>query len=170
MEGNRRLALVDRDGGGHRPGRAAEAGFTVLLEIWHSAIEELVRGIPPEHLRILLIAGRAGPVSLGQLASALGTSARAATVACGSMEQAGLLRRRPGAPGSGTVLISLAAAGRRLVDQLQEQRRAVLDHVLESLTPESRDALARALSEFAADPDTAGPAAAVTPGPGTGPA
>ena len=170
MEANRRLALVDHDGGGHRPRRAEEAGFTLLLEIWHSAIAELLRGIPPEHLRILLIAGRAGPVSLDELARALGTSVTAATVTCRSLEQAGLLRRRHGAPGSGTIVISLAASGRRLVDQLQEQRRAVLDHVLGSLTLESRDALARALSEFAADLDTAGLAAAITPGPGTGPA
>ena len=46
--------------------------------------------------------------------------------------------------------IILTASGRRLVTQVQAQRRAVLDHVLESLTPAGRAALASALTELAA--------------------
>ena len=47
-------------------------------------------------------------------------------------------------------MIVLAASGRRLASQIQAQRRAVLDHVLESLTPAGRAALASALAELAA--------------------
>jgi len=43
----------------------------------------------------------------------------------------------------------LTAPARRLVAQIREQRHAVLNHVLQSLTPAGRAALASALAEFA---------------------
>ncbi len=141
-------------GGGAGPsaGDAAEAGFTVLLGIWHSAMEELVSGVSPDPLRVLLIIDSAGNVSLDRLADALGASTSATSRMCEGMEATGLLRRRRGAPGSGVALIFLTASGRRLMARIREQRRAVLDHVLQSLTPTGRESLARGLSELAASP------------------
>jgi len=152
MEGNGRLKLVQGGGDGPPAGDAAEVGFTVLLEIWHSAVEELVREMPPDQLRVLLIIDSAGHVSLERLADALGASTPATSRICEGMEAAGLLRRRRGAPGSGVVLIFVTASGRRLMARIREQRRAVLDHVLQSLTPDGRESLARGLSELAASP------------------
>jgi DNA-binding MarR family transcriptional regulator len=148
MDGNGRLKLV-QDGDGPL---AAEAGFTVLLEIWHSAVEELVREMPPDQLRVLLILDSAGNVSLERLADALGASAPAISRMCEDMEATGLLRRCRGNPGSGVTLIFLTASGRRLASRIREQRRAVLDHVLQSLTPDGRESLARGLSELATGP------------------
>ena len=150
MEGQSRLKLVKSRGQGDLAADAAHAGFTILLEIWHSAIEDLVRDMSPGQLRILLIVDGAGSVSLERLAGALATSTLATSVICDHMEEAGLLRAARGVPGLGVIVISLTAAGRRLAAQIREQRRAVLDHVLQTLRPDGRESLARALGEFAA--------------------
>jgi DNA-binding MarR family transcriptional regulator len=152
MTGNRRLKLVQGCGDGQLAADAAEAGFTVLLEIWHSAIEELVRELPPDQLRVLLILDRAGSLSLVQLADALGSSEPATYRMCDRMEAADLLRRRRKAPGSDVMAVFLTASGRRLVTWIREQRRAVLDYLFQSLTSEGRASLARALAEIAASP------------------
>jgi DNA-binding MarR family transcriptional regulator len=67
------------------------------------------------------------------------------------MEAKGLLGRGRGTAGDMPVIF-LTASARRLVAQIQEQRRAVLEHVLQSLTPAGRTSLASALAEFAANP------------------
>jgi DNA-binding MarR family transcriptional regulator len=71
---------------------------------------------------------------------------------CDRMEAAGLLSRGRDATGSGAIVIFVTASGRRLAARIREQRRAVLDHVFQSLTPDGRASLARAVSEFAASP------------------
>lgn len=163
MEGGGRLELVPANGDSG-PARddsglafddsglafdAVETGFAVLLEIWHSALGELVGDVPPGDLRVLLIVSRAGRVSIGRLAGALGASVPAATRICARMEAAGLLGRSRGAAGGGGPVFSLTAPARRLVAQIGVQRSAVLNHVLQSLTPAGRAALASALAEFA---------------------
>lgn len=106
--------------------------------------------MPPEQLRVLLVIDNARSLSMERLADALGTSGPATSRICKTMEAAGLLRRRPGLPGSGVILVCLTAAGRRLTARIREERRTVLDHVFQSLTPDGRRSLARGLSEFAA--------------------
>jgi len=142
MEGSRRLKLA-QGGDGQLASDAAEAGFTALLEIWHSVLEELVRDVPPDQLRVLLILDRAGSVSLGRLAAALNISAAAASRMCDRMEAAGLLRRGRDATGNGATAIFVTASSRQLAARIREQRRAVLDHVFQSLTPDGRASLAR---------------------------
>jgi DNA-binding MarR family transcriptional regulator len=152
MEADGRLELVpDYDDSEDDLSRdAVETGFTVLLEIWHSALEELGGEVAPLQLRVLLIVSRARRVSLGRLADALGASVPATNRICARMEAAGLVGRGRGAAQGGVPTIILTASGRRLVTQVMAQRRAVLDHVLESLTPAGRAALASALTELAA--------------------
>ena len=148
MKDDGRLQLVPGCGGdGQLAGDAEEAGFAVLLEIWQSALAELAHEVSPEQLRILLIVDSAGGLSLGRLAGALGVSGPAAGTICDRMEAAGLLRRR----GCGSeITVALTVPGRRLMVRIREERRAVLDHVIQSLSPAGREALTRALSEFAA--------------------
>jgi DNA-binding MarR family transcriptional regulator len=152
MEADGRLVLVpdygDSDDDLSRD--AVQTGFTVLLEIWHSALEELGGEVTPLQLRVLLIVSRARRVSLGRLADALGASVPATNRICTRMEAAGLVAQGRGAARGGIPMIVLTASGRRLVTRIQAQRGAVLDHVLESLTPAGRAALASALTELAA--------------------
>ena len=148
MKHDGRLQLVPGCGDdGYLADDAGEAGFAVLLEIWQSAMAELAREVSPEQLRILLIVDSAGGLSLGRLAGALGVSGSAVGTICDRMEAAGLLRRR----GRGSeITVALTVPGRRLMVRIREERRAVLDHVIQSLSPAGREALTRALSEFAA--------------------
>jgi DNA-binding MarR family transcriptional regulator len=149
MEGGGRLELVPANGDSGLARDAVETGFVVLLEIWHSALGELVGDVPPGEIRILLIVSRAGRVSIGRLAGALGASVPAANRICARMEAAGLLGRSRGAAAGGGPVFSLTARARRLLAQIEAQRSAVLDHVLQSLTPAGRASLASALAEFA---------------------
>lgn len=149
MEAVRRLELVADDDDDGRARDAVETGFTVLLEIWQSALGELAAEVPPAQLRVLLIVSRAGSVTVGRLAGALGASVGAANRICGRMEAAGLLARGQGSAG-GVPVVCLTASARRLVAQIRGQRQAVLDHVLQSLTPAGRASLATALAELAA--------------------
>ena len=144
------LELVPDCGGeDNRPRDAVETGFTVMLEIWQSALEELAGELGPLHLRVLVIVSRARRLSPGHLADALGVSGPAANRICARMEAAGLVARRQGAARGGVPTIVLTGSGLRLVNQVQAQRRAVLDHVLQSLTPVGSAALASALAELA---------------------
>lgn len=163
MEGGGRLELVPASGDSGLAGDdsglafgdsglardAVETGFAVLLEIWRSALGELVGDVPPGDLRVLLIVSRGGRVSTARLAGALGASVPAASRICTRMEAAGLLGRSRGVAGGGVPVFFLTAPARGLVAQIEVQRRAVLDHVLQSLTPAGRAALASALAEFA---------------------
>jgi DNA-binding MarR family transcriptional regulator len=151
MEGSRRLELVPDYGDGDLARDAVDHGFMVMLEIWHSALGELAAEVPPGQLRVLLILSRTRSMTVGRLADALGASGPATNMICGCMEAKGLLGRGRGTAGD-VPLIFLTASARRLVAQIQEQRRAVLDHVLQSLTPAGRTSLASALAEFAANP------------------
>jgi DNA-binding MarR family transcriptional regulator len=152
MEGGGRLELVRANGDGGLARDAVETGFVVLLEIWHSALGELVGDVPPGQLRVLLIVSRAGSISIGRLAGALGASVPAANRICARMEAAGLLGRSANGAGGEVPVFFLTALARRLVAQIREQRHAVLNHVLQSLTPEGRAALASALGELAVTP------------------
>jgi len=137
MEGSARLELVPvlRRG---RPGRDdVEKGFTVLLEIWHSALGELAGEVPPAQLRVLLIVSRARSVSVGRLADALGASVPARPGSAAAWNRPGCWGAGGGAAGDAPVVV-LTASARRADAQIQEQRRTVLDHVLQSLTPAGR--------------------------------
>jgi DNA-binding MarR family transcriptional regulator len=149
MEGGGRLELVPASGDSGLARDAVETGFVVLLEIWHSALGELVGDLPPGQLRVLLIVSRAGSISIGRLAGALGASVPAANRICARMEADGLLGRSANGARGDVPVFFLTAPARRLVAQIREQRHAVLNHVLQSLTPEGRAALASALGELA---------------------
>ncbi len=93
MEGGGRLELVPASGDSGLARDAVETGFVVLLEIWHSALGELVGDLPPGQLRVLFIVSRAGSISIGRLAGALGASVPAANRICARMEADGVLGR-----------------------------------------------------------------------------
>jgi DNA-binding MarR family transcriptional regulator len=124
MEGGGRLELVPANGDSGLARDAVETGFVILLEIWHSALGELVGEVPPGQLRVLLIVSRAGSVSIGRLAGALGASVPAANRICTRMEAAGLLGRSGSAAGGDVPVFFLTAPARRLVAQIREQRHA----------------------------------------------
>jgi DNA-binding MarR family transcriptional regulator len=126
----------------------AEAGLSVLLEAWQRAIEELGAMLPPAQVRALLAIEAGTGLNVTGLARTLGTSPSATSRLCDRLAAAGLLARVPAAASRREVLLQLTESGRRLAAWIQDQRRAALIRVLESLSPDGRTDLARGLSEL----------------------
>lgn len=139
--------------GGTADGRldvgAAEVGLTALLEACERSVEEIAPAVPPAQLRALLIVGRAGSLNLNKLARALGSSASATSRLIDRMETAGLLTRDRAAASRREIVLLLTESGRRLAEWITVRRRDALSRVLDSMTPEGREALARGLGEVA---------------------
>jgi len=128
---------------------SAESGLAVLLEACERAVEELGSAIPPAQMRALLIIGGAGGLNLSRLALALGASASATSRLCDRMQASGLLTRDRAAASRREIVLVPTESGRRLADWVRGRRRAALGQVLDRMTPEGRDALARGLTELA---------------------
>lgn len=129
---------------------SAETGLAVLLEASERAVEELGSAVPPAQMRALLIIGAAGSLNLSRLAAALGASASAASRLCDRMQAAGLLTRDRAAASRREIVLVPTESGRRLAEWVRGRRRAALAEVLQAMSPEGRQALARGLTELAA--------------------
>lgn len=127
----------------------AEAGLTVLLEACDRAIEDVGPAVSPVQLRALLIVGRAGSLNLNRLATALDSSASATSRLIDRMQAAGLLTRARAAGSRREIVLLPTESGRRLTDWIRSQRQDALAHVLDSMSQDGRQALARGLGELA---------------------
>jgi DNA-binding MarR family transcriptional regulator len=130
---------------------AAEAGLARLLEACERAVEELGSAVPPAQMRALLIIDQAGSLNLRRLAATLGATASAASRLCDRMEAAGLLRRDRAAVSRREIMLLPTESGRRLAEWVRSRRRAALGAVLESMSEDGRQALARGLGELSGD-------------------
>jgi DNA-binding MarR family transcriptional regulator len=130
---------------------SAEAGLAVLLEACERSLEELGAAVPPAQMRALLIIGGKGSLNLSRLAEALGASASAASRLVDRMQAAGLLTRDRAAASRREIVLVPTESGRRLAEWVRGRRRAALGEVLQRMTPDGREALARGLQELAVD-------------------
>jgi DNA-binding MarR family transcriptional regulator len=128
---------------------SAEAGLAVLLEACERSLEELGAAVPPAQMRALLIIGGAGSLNLSRLAEALGASASAASRLVDRMQAAGLLTRDRAAASRREIVLVPTESGLRLAEWVRGRRRAALGQVLQAMTPDGRQALARGLRELA---------------------
>lgn len=128
---------------------SAEAGLTALLEACEKAVEEIGSAVPPAQLRALMIIGRAGALNLNRLARALGSSASATSRLIDRMEAAGLLTRDRAAASRREILLLPTESGRNLAEWVRARRRDALAQILQTMSTDGRDALARGLGELA---------------------
>jgi DNA-binding MarR family transcriptional regulator len=131
---------------------SAETGLTVLLEACERAVEELGSAVPPAQMRALMIIDRMGSLNLSRLAAALGASASATSRLCDRMQAAGLMTRDRAAASRREIVLLPTESGRRLAQWVQGRRRAALSDVLQTMSPDGREALVRGLNEIA-EPD-----------------
>jgi DNA-binding MarR family transcriptional regulator len=127
----------------------AEDGLAVLLEVCEQAVEEMGTSIPPAQLRALLIIDQTGSRNLSGLATALGATPSAASRLCDRMESAGLLRRDRAAASRREIVLLPTESGRRLAEWVRRKRHAALAEVLDAMSEDGREALARGLRELA---------------------
>jgi DNA-binding MarR family transcriptional regulator len=134
----------------------AESGLTVLLEACERAVEEVGATVPPVQLRALLVIDRAGSLNLNRLAGLLGASASAASRLCDRMQAAGLVSRDRALLSRREIVLVPTESGRRLAEWVRGRRQAALGSLLNEMSPEGREALARGLVELAAMPGVQG--------------
>jgi DNA-binding MarR family transcriptional regulator len=135
---------------------SAESGLSVLLEACERAVEEIGATVPPVQLRALLVIDRAGSLNLSRLAGLLGASASAASRLCDRMQAAGLVSRDRALLSRREIVLVPTESGRRLADWVRGRRQAALESLLDGMSPEGREALARGLVELAAAPAVPG--------------
>jgi DNA-binding MarR family transcriptional regulator len=127
-----------------------EKGLAMLIEASERAVEEAGSSVPPAQIRALLVIDRAGSLNLTRLAEALGASQSAASRLCDRIVAAGLLSRDRTAVSRREVVLFPTESGRRLAEWVRGRRRAALGDVLEAMSPDGREALAKGLRELAA--------------------
>ncbi len=95
----------------------------------------------PEQYWLLRHLRRSGPVSIGELASALGITTGSATVACKRLEKVGLLSRERRADDERIVVVALTEQGRAQIDVWRQQKREALVRLLGVLDEQEQQAL-----------------------------
>ena len=109
--------------------------------------------------RVLVVLAASGPQGTAELAAALAVNPSTVTRMCDRLVRKGLVRRQRRAADRRGVRIALTPAGRALVAQVSQRRRAELTRLLEALPQEQHEPVIAALRAFAA-------AAGETPQPG----
>jgi DNA-binding MarR family transcriptional regulator len=127
---------------------SAESGLAVLLEACERAVEEIGPTVPPAQLRALLIIDKGGSLNLNRLAALLGASASAASRLLDRMQAAGLVTRDRAAASRREIVVVPTESGRRLAEWVRGRRRAALAKLLEGMSADGRQALARGLREL----------------------
>ena len=99
--------------------------------------------------RALVVLASRGPQRMGDLAGALGVAPSTAGRMCDRLVRKGLIRRHRARADRRSVLVSVTAAGRLVVDQATARRRAMIADILAKLPADTQRAVAEALAAFA---------------------
>jgi DNA-binding MarR family transcriptional regulator len=100
--------------------------------------------------RALVVLASRGPQRMVDLAGALGVTPSTAGRMCDRLLRKKLIRRQRVRADRREVQVSITAAGRQVVDQATERRRALIAGILSRLPARQQAAVAAALSAFAA--------------------
>ena len=99
--------------------------------------------------RALVVLASRGPRRMVDLAEALDVAPSTAGRMCDRLVRKGLVRRHRARGDRRAVLVSVTAAGRRVVDEATSRRRALIAEILERLPVPAQQAAAQALRAFA---------------------
>jgi DNA-binding MarR family transcriptional regulator len=100
--------------------------------------------------RTLVVLASRGPQRLVDMADALGVAPSTAGRMCDRLVRKGLVRRHRARTDRRSVLVSVTAAGRQVVDQATARRRELIADVLRLLPADQQRDVARSLAAFAA--------------------
>ncbi len=120
-----------------------------LLSLWRilRGLSHPVRHaeITPEQYWLLRLLSRAGPLSIGEVASQLGIAMSSATSACKRLEKAGLLTRARQAEDERVVQVALTEQGRARIEAWKQRKREALTKLLSVLDQYEQEELQRML-------------------------
>jgi DNA-binding MarR family transcriptional regulator len=133
---------------------AVEEGTRMLLAVTLTAMAQ-ERSVPPLQLRALESIDRLGSLNVSQLASDLDLSVSSASRLVDRMVEGKLLSRTMAPHSRRETLLTLTAAGKRILNRVRRVRRQAIRAVLERMTADERLALVSAIQTFAAaaEPD-----------------
>lgn len=106
--------------------------------------------ITPQQYWLLHQLWRKGPLSIGDLADAVGVSQSAATTACKRLEKAGLVTRQRQTSDERVVLVELTGHGREQFEIWRRRQREALAHLLAPLSEADRQELQRLVEQVLA--------------------
>lgn len=123
---------------------ALESLTRVLVGIAWDSAHEAPASVSFSQFRLLLVAGRIGPVSCSRLASAMGVNASSVTRLADRLEANGFVARSRSAQKRSAISIEVTDAGRRVVAEVLDRRHAALRSILEQVPAERRASVAEA--------------------------
>jgi DNA-binding MarR family transcriptional regulator len=124
-----------------------QASRTITAAVVRS-LAAVEAAISVTQLRVLVMVGAQGPLTVGAVAAALDVNASNASRTCERLVRAGLLHRREAEHDRRQVALTLTTQGRALVERVMERRRQQLAAVVDGMPAEDREALMRALEAF----------------------
>ena len=98
-------------------------------------------GMTPQQYWLMRQLWQSGPLSIGELAQALGITTGSATVSCKRLEKAGLLTRTRQVVDERIVQVALTEAGLAQIAALRQKKRAELMELLGILDQHEQDTL-----------------------------
>lgn len=102
----------------------------------------------PQYRALVVLAGK-GPQGVASLAASLGVSPSTATRMCDRLVRKGLVRRRTRPEDRRQVRLGLTVAGRQVVAEVTERRRAEIARIVRAIPPGRREELVESLTAFA---------------------
>lgn len=143
-----------------------------LIAVSTEALGNLAEDTTIAQYRTLVVLASRGPHRLVDLAGALGVTSSTVGRMCDRLVHKQLIRRHRARDDRRTLLVSITAAGRQVVDQATDRRRLVITAILRKMPVEQQLAVANALGAFAAAagevPDQQWPVGTGDPLPGDG--
>jgi DNA-binding MarR family transcriptional regulator len=142
-----------------RPSAADQARFDAAIEAMLLASRAMVgiaaRSLPEDadvtlvQFRALVLLNRDGASNAGRLAELLAVSPSTVTGLCDRLIAKGLVAREPRATNRREVVVTLAPAGKELVDSAVAIRRKEIARILAKVAPADLEGMVEALSAFA---------------------
>jgi DNA-binding MarR family transcriptional regulator len=127
---------------------AVDSAAAALLSLWDASREQAVNQLSVSQLRALMVVERYDGINLRGLAKSVNMLLSSASRLCDRLVAAGVLEREPGRNDRREISLHLTPAGRKLLDELRDDRRERLAAVLAGMSPAGRQALLRGLAEF----------------------
>jgi DNA-binding MarR family transcriptional regulator len=138
------------DGRDPQHSAAVDDAALTLLATWDAARENATHRLSWPQLSALLAVEHDEGINLRGLAGRLNMILSSASRLCDRLVAAGLVERVPGRSDRREIALYLTPSSRQLLAELRAARRAMLDSVLDRMSPVGRAALIRGLTEFAA--------------------
>jgi DNA-binding MarR family transcriptional regulator len=104
--------------------------------------------VPRHQLRALFVVARHGPLSVGDLADAIGASLASTSSLADRLVKAGYLERQPDPEDRRRVLLITTAPGRETADTLMRRFHERFQRLVEAMSPAGREALEAGLIDM----------------------